>query len=224
MKDWCDEMPAALRVPEALIVRGIATRMIECIVHARSLRFNSDVARTLASLAIAEPTCECLKHRWRSCLDILQDASDDVDLPCDHSGLDMRVRLALQAIGERYSDPLLTVAQIARESRVSLWHLSRLMRRELNTTVRQMIHRARMKAAERQLSESALSIKEIAAVVGYQSATELGRQFKATHGMNPTAYRTRVRSKKLSIIMSVSIPRKPSVEPLREHFGRRVNA
>jgi AraC-like DNA-binding protein len=83
---------------------------------------------------------------------------------------------------------------VARHVRLSRWHLTRLLVRYLGKPYREVVRRARMREAERLLCDDALSMKEVAASLGYPHATELDRVFKQHFGVTPTEWRMRRRS------------------------------
>jgi YesN/AraC family two-component response regulator len=108
---------------------------------------------------------------------------------------DPRVARALQLIRRRYVEPNLTPSAIAQDLRLSPWHLAHLLKRQTGRGFLQHLHRARIFEAQSLLATSHLSIKEIAASVGYLRTGQLDVYFMRFHGMTPSAYRRQVRGK-----------------------------
>lgn len=105
--------------------------------------------------------------------------------------LDTRIERAIAYIRANCTRPSLVVEDVARDVRLSRWHLSRLLVRALGASYREVLRCARMEEAERLLRDDALSVKEVAASVGYPHATELDRAFKQYFGVTPTEWRAR---------------------------------
>jgi AraC-like DNA-binding protein len=103
--------------------------------------------------------------------------------------LDNRIERAIAYIRANCTRPSLVVEDVARHVRLSRWHLSRLLVRSLGASYRVVLRCARMEEAERLLRDDALSVKEVAASVGYPHATELDRAFKQYFGVTPTEWR-----------------------------------
>jgi transcriptional regulator GlxA family with amidase domain len=107
----------------------------------------------------------------------------------DHAVRDPRLLRALLIIRARYVDPTLSLPIVSRQSGISPWQLSRLMTRCMGRGFMSHVHATRVRAAERLLLETPLSVKEIAAAVGYRSTTQLDRQFKRAGGGTPSTLR-----------------------------------
>lgn len=104
---------------------------------------------------------------------------------------DTRIECAVKYIRENCSRPSLAVEDVASHVRLSRWHLSRLLVRYLGESYREVLRHTRMEKAQRLLRDGVLSVKEVAARVGYPYATEFDRVFKQCFGVTPTAWRAR---------------------------------
>lgn len=102
---------------------------------------------------------------------------------------DARVRHALRFIGQRSSSATLTLEEVAAAVGLSKWHLERLLRRHTGRCFKAHVRDARLEAAGGLLTTTAMSVKEIAATVGYSHATDFNRQFKRAFASTPTAWR-----------------------------------
>jgi len=96
---------------------------------------------------------------------------------------------AIRAIDERYWDPQLNVRTLAREFGVSTEHLCRVLKRQTGDTFVELLRRARIDAARRLLITTTMSMKEIAARVGFSSASHFARDFRKVCGAAPSSYR-----------------------------------
>lgn len=106
--------------------------------------------------------------------------------------VDPRVSGALTAIESRYADPRFRLHRLARDLGVSPTHLTQLLKRDTGHTFGGHLHLRRIAEAQRLLSQSGLSIKEIAARVGYMSSSQLDRHFKRRVRCAPSVFRARV--------------------------------
>ena len=105
-----------------------------------------------------------------------------------------RIERILHAIDTRYTEPDLSLAKLAREHNMSTWHLCRLITRNALGGFRCRLHDARCSQAFRLLVGTTLSIKEIAAAVGYNETRSLDRQFRKRYSCVPSVHRRRVMS------------------------------
>ncbi|HEY7910573.1 MAG TPA: helix-turn-helix transcriptional regulator [Blastocatellia bacterium] len=101
----------------------------------------------------------------------------------------LRIRQAIRLINEQYQQTGLTLGQIAGQLNLSVWHLSRLFKKETGESVKQYLRAVRMIKAQELLLNSVFSIKEIAAAVGYNHVSDFDHHFKATFNMRPGEYR-----------------------------------
>lgn len=99
------------------------------------------------------------------------------------------VAFALSEINASFSDPGLTLVVLARKCRRSPWHLSRTLSRFDGLGFATRLHLIRTSEARRLLSTSQLTVKEIAAAVGYSSAKHLCRHFRRRFSVTPSEAR-----------------------------------
>ncbi len=102
---------------------------------------------------------------------------------------DRRVHRALEIIRTRHCDPQLGLSSVASELEISRCFLARLIKRETGFTFLYHLHRTRIRASEALLAHSTLSIKLIAAAVGYSTTGWFDRHFRRLLGIRPTEYR-----------------------------------
>jgi AraC-like DNA-binding protein/CRP-like cAMP-binding protein len=107
---------------------------------------------------------------------------------------DARVIKALTLIDNSYSREDFGLGELGREMKLPVWHLSRLLKTATGMTFGQLRNAVRVERARVALLTTELSVKEIAAGVGYTHPTDLTRQFRSVHALSPIAYRARARS------------------------------
>jgi AraC-like DNA-binding protein len=102
---------------------------------------------------------------------------------------DPRIRHAIEALDRRYAEPRLALGDIALAANLSLCHATRLLKRQTGLGFVAHLHQRRIAAARVYLTETTVSIKEIADRLGYKSASEFGRHFRRSSYMTPRDYR-----------------------------------
>ncbi len=104
-----------------------------------------------------------------------------------YEGDSRSLRDALEYLRSHFSEPV-SLDDVAVVAKVSSAHLSRLFRQELQLSFSDYLSSLRMEEAQRLLSESKLSMKEIAYAVGYQDSNYFSRVFKRWVGVPPREY------------------------------------
>jgi AraC-like DNA-binding protein/CRP-like cAMP-binding protein len=107
---------------------------------------------------------------------------------------DARVIKALTLIDNSYSREDFGLSELGREMKLPVWNLSRLLKAATGMTFGQLRNAVRVERARVALLTTELSVKEIAAGVGYAHPTDLTRHFRAVHALSPIAYRAQARS------------------------------
>lgn len=100
--------------------------------------------------------------------------------------------LAAQAaayIDEHFSDPALTASSVAAHFNYSADYLARLFSQAYHETLAAYIGEKRIACAARLLIETRLSVNDITAQCGYQSASYFARAFKKRFTLSPSDYR-----------------------------------
>jgi AraC family transcriptional regulator len=101
---------------------------------------------------------------------------------------DARVRAAVALMRDRFAEPL-TLADIANEVYLSVFHLLRLFKETTGETPRRFLTRIRIEEARRLLRNTELSVAEIAPRCGFASPSALSTAFLRHTGMRPSTYR-----------------------------------
>jgi AraC-like DNA-binding protein len=107
----------------------------------------------------------------------------------DFRPTELRVKKAMKLIRDQYSDPNLTMNKVARKLGISPWYLSRIFKRNVGICSKQYLKNLRMEKAEQLLQSTLLSVKEVAAAIGYNYTSDFIHDFRITYGMTPGKYR-----------------------------------
>lgn len=87
---------------------------------------------------------------------------------------------------EQHLDREVTLDELSKHAFLGVSRISQLFRQQLNTSPLQYIARRKAEAAERLLSESGLSVSEVAEKLGFSSISYFSRFFKRQTGRNPS--------------------------------------
>ncbi len=105
------------------------------------------------------------------------------------SEADPRLVSALRFIDNHYSEPSLGLKHISESAGLSVWHFSRLFNAGMQMGLREYLKRLRLNHARKLLKSSPLSIKEIAAAVGYNHLSDFYHHFKSEYEISPLVFR-----------------------------------
>jgi AraC-like DNA-binding protein len=105
-----------------------------------------------------------------------------------------QVAAVLADLHRRYADPAFTLQEAAAAASVSKYHLCRMLSKHTGRSFSQHVRNARIQEACELCSTTALSIKEVAARVGYANTNALVRNFRRATGVTPAMYRIQRRA------------------------------
>jgi len=103
---------------------------------------------------------------------------------------DYRIRQVLESVEE---DPSRTILELANSVSLSSSRLGHLFRLQVGIDLDSFVRNARLEKAAKLLQETELSIKEIAAKVGYHHASSFDRGFEKKFRATPADYRRKRR-------------------------------
>lgn len=112
--------------------------------------------------------------------------------PCDHARKVRNydtVREVTRLIVENYSDPDLSLEQVARSLNASPARLSRILNKQVGVSFRQLLRHTRIEEAKPMLASRRYSVKEVAARVGFADSHYFSRSFKQLTGISASDYR-----------------------------------
>jgi AraC-like DNA-binding protein len=104
------------------------------------------------------------------------------------------VAAALAHLHRRYADPAFTLEEASAAARVSKYHLCRMLSKHTGRSFSQHMRGLRIRQACELCSTTPLSIKEVAARVGYANTNALVRNFRRATGVTPATYRLQRRA------------------------------
>jgi AraC-like DNA-binding protein len=108
----------------------------------------------------------------------------------DEAGVDPLVKKACAYIDENISDSALSVPQISSAVNVSVQHLSRLFKKDMDNTIVEYINSHRIEIAKKLLLEQNYTVSKIAEAAGYNNTVTFTRNFKHYVGLSPSEYRS----------------------------------
>lgn len=101
-----------------------------------------------------------------------------------------KLQRAVSYINDHLAEEL-SLELIANQVGISQYHFARLFKQFTGVAPHQYVIRCRIERAKQLLSHSDMSIKDIAASVGFTDASHLSRVFRQLTGMTPKSYRER---------------------------------
>ena len=125
----------------------------------------------------------------RICHSSLQPLVKDTVKPEGKYWIDARIRLVINLVDQQYQRDDPTLSKMAKQVNLSIWHFARLFKKNTGSHFSEYLRNLRLKKAEQLLEDPLLSIKEIAAAVGYKHVSDFDHHFKSTYGMRPGQYR-----------------------------------
>jgi AraC-like DNA-binding protein len=184
LRRWIQACRAALDrcPPNAMTVAAVLDGQIASMPPSLSAREKEvarnvlhDTCRRIVDLVLGDPTAIA--------------APDLAAGPVLGTVADARVVRAMTAIDERFADPGLRLRDLARELAVSDCRLTQLLKDATGRSFGAHVHARRVAHARVLLGDSTLSVKEVAARVGYSTTTQLDRHFKKVVGRLPSECR-----------------------------------
>ena len=106
----------------------------------------------------------------------------------DHTDGDPFVSAVYDIIKESYSDPKLSVEDIARQLHLTRVHVNRKLQASLGVSPSLLLKAYRMRLASSLLKENGIPVSEIAANTGFSSSSYFSSAFKDFFGKSPSEY------------------------------------
>jgi AraC-like DNA-binding protein len=97
------------------------------------------------------------------------------------------VQLTMEYIETHYAEKI-TLKTLAEHVNLSEYYLSTLVKKETGSNIVDIINRVRIEESKNILRKSAVSISELATMVGYSYSNHFSRVFKQHTGMTPSGY------------------------------------
>src|SRR5262249_1338732 len=192
IRDLIAALPDKIAAADQLLVRRVLDQVLARLSYVSQIDRSPELARAFLAFAAASSPPQA----WRTELVREIDRFATVwirhaaELPVRGHG-DARLCEAVRFIEELATNPRLRLRDVARHAKLSPSYLVRLLKLRTGAGFSGHLHRARVLEAQRRLTQTALTVKEIAIAVGYESSAQLDRHFKRQTGMTPLAYRRR---------------------------------
>lgn len=179
---WCQVPPGEL--PDSMRFPGFAFhRATKCPPRTLALirlglsagEGNLPDPRQASSLVIAAMWAFVSAIEW-------ENAAQNVDLGASALG---RFHAAVESLGTK----AITLKDLAGQAGVSSGHLIKLVRERLGMTPMEAVWRSRVTRAAKLLSETGLSVAEVAHHTGFANAYHFSRRFRRQFGQSPRAWR-----------------------------------
>src|ERR1700739_881814 len=106
----------------------------------------------------------------------------------EHPEVDCRIRVVLEYLDANLCTRT-SVAELASSVNMSRWWFCHLFKMEMSQSPSHYMGTLRMREAQRMLSETFLSVKEIRAKLGNIDRSHFSREFKKFCGLTPTEFR-----------------------------------
>lgn len=117
---------------------------------------------------------------------LLANLTEHIETPRTSYDQDIVIRL-LNYIETQYDSA--TLAAFSSELHIDIYTLSRLIKRNIGATFKELLIAKRMKQAAYMLKNTTLTIQEIANAIGYENASYFYRLFEKTFHCSPRQYR-----------------------------------
>jgi AraC-like DNA-binding protein len=180
-------LPASPSRAEQIVIRGILGHLLARFVRIAGIDDRADVTAGFLNLANAGLTIDAWRLQWfhvtDCCAALLHNGIDSYQI------IDTRVTRMLRFVQMRHVSSKLTMREVAQTINVCSRRWARILKQQTGFGFLEHLHRCRINVARRLLNETVLSIKEVAAKVGYAHPSQLSRQFKLACGETPLAFR-----------------------------------
>lgn len=108
-----------------------------------------------------------------------------------HAPMDRRIRAVIQRLHAN-SSARTSITELARSVNMSRWRFCHVFKTEMSQSPSHYISTLRMREAQRMLSETFLTVKEIRATLGDIDRSHFSREFKNFCGLTPSEFRKRL--------------------------------
>jgi AraC-like DNA-binding protein len=171
---------------EEMLIHECIARTIGHIIRSTGVWTSKAVTLEFINFVEVRSLSE-LHNRLRSIATAIEVAS----IVGQHSStLPLQVASALHLLQANHRRAGLRLCEVAAVMNLSPYHLSHLLAKHTGHSWSWHLNRVRVIDACELLTTTSLSIKEIAAAVGFSSTHHLDRHFVAVIGMTPTTFRT----------------------------------
>jgi AraC-like DNA-binding protein len=201
-----------LLVPQFLLRTIISGGLLSCI-RTCSVDERASLTPLLMEFVTREGAPDALRLECLRLLDRCQEVTEGAGSRPQASETLIRV---LTIIDAAHRDAELTLHHVATAAQLSVSYISRLLNRHLGCGFRTHLNRLRIVSAQRLLEDHTLSVKQVAASVGYRSTSEFDRHFRRLCGTTPAAFRRSMFFPlRTEVVSTVPLPRNEAADLAR---------
>jgi len=185
-----ESLPSAATIRQRPVIRSVLSSAFVHVIDAAPADMRSMLAPQLLGWVKPNPMLDSwreeasgLLRKWIAALRLRSRQIHNA-----RAVTDPRLERALNWLDAHYCTRA-TLRDFAAEAGLSPWHAARMLKQGTGRTFMAHVNERRISEAEHLLSETTLSVKEIAARVGYVGSSQLGRHFKRLRRRTPAAHR-----------------------------------
>ena len=130
----------------------------------------------------------CLAYMDLIMVQLLRHASVSVSQAPSRFPANPQCAAVRQYIDQHYRESL-TLDLLAEKARINKYYMAHAFKREYGVSPINYLISCRIREGKRLLSETDLSLSQIAAVLGFSSSSYFSQSFRSAEGMSPTEYR-----------------------------------
>jgi transcriptional regulator GlxA family with amidase domain len=183
-------IPAIARLPERLMIRSLIAAVIARVLSDKDLAVRVNIMDAFLAWTARDASAPNWHSDTCSLIERCVQALNRVSAPRQERLVtDSRVRQAMVLLDTGFHRPTMSLRMCATEMHLSVWHASRLLKEHTGIGFVDHLHKRRIQAAQALLRDVRLSVKQVAAAVGYGSVTQLGRHFRVHTKMTPIQFR-----------------------------------
>lgn len=196
---------------ERAVACAVLNQLLSRLAHHASIDRQPRVASAFVDLAAEPPWGESWWLRWAAVVHACQEALDQPGAATHVPHVAAHARRLLAMIERRYHEPALRLKHIANDSHgISPCYAARIIKQCTGSGFVDHVRRLRIEAAERLLTETNFSIKEVTAKVGYRTSQQLILNFKRLNGVTPKTYRSSRSRCVTPAAMTIAFPSAPA--------------
>ena len=130
----------------------------------------------------------CLAYMDLIMVQLLRHASVSVSQAPSRFPANPQCAAVRQYIDQHYKESI-TLDLLAEKARINKYYMAHAFKREYGVSPINYLISCRIREGKRLLSETDLSLSQIAAVLGFSSSSYFSQSFRSAEGMSPTEYR-----------------------------------
>ncbi len=189
LRGLINQIPDSLTLGDQILARTAIARGLADVLRRRHVEAWPELTNVLLELATGNSTATAFRLE---CLRVLERCSKVLGVREQRLNGHDSLHRVLRVIHARHREERVTLQKVAQEAKLSSWHVSRLLNQHFGCSFTTYLNRLRISAAQHLLLDTTLSIKQVAAAVGYGNTSQFDRHFKRICHTTPVAFRNGV--------------------------------